>query len=253
MPVQHDVDAPVVERVPRVRHRRDARRVLARAEARVMPHRRRAHRRVRGEVAAQPRELLRVHRHVDVAVEHDDVPARLVVAVPTLVARTGRVAEVVVIRTPALGDVLVVPRHRTSARLEVTPCGVVARREVRVGSVGIGVVAECHDGAVDPVDQRRGRRRRGTSADADVTCADEHVGAGRVRALGRFPRDRRRGRADEREKCGEQRAPRRSLRVPRSRHRLHPRVAAPKPNAGATAAPRWSRLTQFLDGGNVSP
>ena len=212
--VQHDVDTRVVQRVPRVRHRRDTGCVLAGAEPWVMPHRRRAHGRVRGEVAAQPRELFRVGRHVDVAVEHDDVPARLVVAVPTLRARAGRVAEVVVVRPPVLGDVLVVAGNRTGAGLEVTPGGVVAGRVVGVRAVGIRVVAERHDGAVDPVDHRRGRSRRAAPAHADVTRADEHVGTGRVRALGRHPRDRRNGRAHEREQRTEQRAPRPSLRSP---------------------------------------
>ena len=237
--VQHDVDTRVVQRVPCVRHRRDTGCVLTGAEPRVMPHRRRAHGRVRREVAAQPRELFRTGRHVDVAVEHDDVPARLVVAVPTLRARPRRVAEVVVVRPPALGDVLVVAGNRPRARLEVTPGGVVAGRVVGVRAVGIRVVAERH--------RRCRRSRRSPPRSQPTRCSRTRRCHPRRRARRARPRPSARSTST--------RSPTRSRRRTRATRRAtraatilaspalvpspHPRVASTNLTRRRLASPRW--------------
>src|SRR6478752_146708 len=101
VPVDDDVDAAVVERVPDVQHVRRLAQVLpvrARAEHRDVPVGQHARRVMRRQVVLQPLHLLRPAAGVDRAIQRDDVPGPEVVAVIALPLRSGGVAEEVVVR-----------------------------------------------------------------------------------------------------------------------------------------------------------
>ena len=163
--------------------RRGAAAVLAAGrEARVVPGGERAVARVRGEVGLEPEALGRAARAAAdltaVRVQHHDVPAAEVVAVPALRRSAGHGAEVGVVARCVPAAVFVVAHHRARARLVAAPARLVAALEVRGRPVGIGVVAECEQAAEAPIEQRRRRLVARRVAARDVAGAEQHVAPG---------------------------------------------------------------------------
>jgi hypothetical protein len=99
---QREIHASLLERAPDVDHPRVVAVLGARREARVMPHRDGARRRVRGEVFADPLLLSRsglasAGDFAAVAVDDDDVPGAEVVAVVPLLRISRGCSEVGVV------------------------------------------------------------------------------------------------------------------------------------------------------------
>ena len=203
VPVEDDVGAVVVERLPE----RPVGGVGAvggtRAVQGVVPHRHRAVGVGGGQDAPQPL-LLRgtgpAPADVGAAgVEDDDVPGALAVVVVALGRIAGRGAEVRVVAVGVGADVLVVADDGDGPVLVTAPGRAVALDEVgqldrgAVPGLGVGVVAEHEHPPRNVVEQRGGGLVVVGAAVADVAGADDHrvVSAGDHR-----PGTRRRGRVD---------------------------------------------------------
>ena len=142
----------------------------------LVPDRRGALRRARGEVGLEPLLLGRAGAGIDVVVDDDDVPGAEVEAVVALGRDPRGGAEIGVVRRGAGNRVVVIPRHRLGARLMTSPRRVVAVRELVGRAVGVDVVSGGEHGALDVVEQRGGRFVLRHVADADVAGAHEHRG-----------------------------------------------------------------------------
>ncbi len=118
--VQHDVRAPVVQRVPQRLHGGEEV-CPGGAEPRMMPIRECALLGVSGELGAQPLFLGRSGGHRDVVVQHHDMPRTQVVAVVVLRRVPRGRAEVLVVSRGARGLVILIAYARPRPRFIATP------------------------------------------------------------------------------------------------------------------------------------
>ena len=144
----------------------------------------------RREVVLEPHLLGGAGAHVEVAVQHDDMPGAQVVAVVTLVLLSRGPAEVVEVARGVLGVVFDVARGRPGARFLRPPGGVIAVLVIRARPVGGGVVAGREHGAGNPPKQLRRLLVAGARARRDVAGTDEYCCcAWRQRQFRRWGRD----------------------------------------------------------------
>ena len=128
------------------------------------------------------------------------MPVAQVEGVPALIGIAGPVAEVGEVACRGVGLVLVVAGAGVSPLAMASPRRVVAVREVPGGSVGICVVTQGQDGALQVIEQRRGgligdqsqlamspaAKTTGSCGDSDGWVSSLDAGAGQ----GRTPPER---------------------------------------------------------------
>ena len=180
VPVQHDVRAVRVQRVPQRLVLRVAGDVDAGHEAGLVPVGERALLAVQRQVGAQPLHLRARRCDVELAVERDDVPVAQVVAVVALgwIARDS--AEVTEVAWRGTVRVLVVTGYGPGTRLVTPPRGVVPLGVVGAGAHRVGVVTEGEHRAGDAVEQVGGEGIARGGAVGDIAGADEDRRAGRI-------------------------------------------------------------------------
>jgi hypothetical protein len=108
-----------------------------------------------------------------VAVQRDDVPAALIVAVVALGRVPGGGTEIVEVAGSPRRVVLVVARRRLGAGLVPTPGGVVAVGELGGRAIIVGVVAEGEDRSPDSVEQVSGGLIAPAGAASDIARSDQ--------------------------------------------------------------------------------
>ena len=180
--VHHHVGAVVVQRLPD-RLRRQGAAVPARAEPRVVPVGQRAGRRMRRQIGAQPALLRRARAHVDVGIDHHDVPRAQGVAVVADARIARRRAPVRVVARRARGRpvvVLVVPGRRARARLVPAPGRIEAVHVIRQRPVWVGTVTERGDLADDTVEHSGRSFLAGARAVRDIARTSEYRGTRRA-------------------------------------------------------------------------
>src|SRR5438034_3443925 len=132
---------------------------------------------MRGQIGAQPALLRRARAHVDVRVDHHDVPRAQVVAVVADPRIARRRAPVRVVtrragRRPVV--VLVVAGRRAGARLVPAPGWIEAIHVVRQRPVWVGAITERGDRADDAVEHARRPFLAGARAIRDVARTGEY-------------------------------------------------------------------------------
>src|SRR5229473_1014417 len=133
-----------------------------------------------GKIRAQPFFLGRTRfTATDIlafAIQHNDVPGSQFVAVVAGLWVTGSGAKIIEVRCPASGMKLVIAYCGAGARFYATP-GLVVADKILLAAIGVGEVADSHDGASELVEELGGGFRAGeVLAIGDVASTDENHG-----------------------------------------------------------------------------
>ena len=129
----------------------------------------------RRQVGAEPLLLRGTDGHVQIAVEHDDVPIAQLIGVIALARVPCRDAEIVEIARRSGHVVFVVAGNRVGAPLVAPPRGRIAAAVVPRSSGGVRIVTEREYRTRDAVEQFRRRRRIPAAAGGDVPRTDKDL------------------------------------------------------------------------------
>src|SRR5450432_310941 len=176
--VDDDVGSGLEECIPERLHERVVTVLAAGAEQRLVPVSESAAVSGTSEILREPLALGRVgvapSDLVAFAVDDDDVPGSEIVAVVALFRVAGGGAKIARIAGSAVAVVFVIADSGPCAILEPPPGGTVTIRELLVGTIRIGEVADGEDGAWNLVDELGGGFSTiELAARGDVTGADE--------------------------------------------------------------------------------
>ena len=144
----------------------------------MVPDRKRALLRIRGQLGAEPQLLRRSNGHRDLIVEHHDVPGTKIVAVVILGGVAGEIAEVQKeTRCRRLLVVVLADRRPRPRLVGSSPRWIVAVIEVGERCVAVGIIARGeHRGARVSVEQRPCGIVVGAITPCDIAGADQHRG-----------------------------------------------------------------------------